>query len=88
MSYLKYLPMSNTKIAFFYYYNLPCRVINFAAGVLLIWIAILQNDSTNVCVWRVCFGLNSFVALLVAANPRITGDFQSILTPSARVYCF
>lgn len=49
------------------------------AGVLLIWMVLLQEDSSNVCVWRVCFGLNSFVAILVAVNPKITGEIVFVV---------
>ena len=48
------------------------RWINFLAGILLFWIMTLQSDSSNVCVWRVCFGFNAVVAVLIALEPRVT----------------
>ena len=49
------------------------RVVNLIAGVLLLWSVTLQHESSNVCVWRVLFGLNSLVAILISIRPSLTG---------------
>ena len=49
------------------------RVVNLIAGVLLLWSVTLQHESSNVCIWRVLFGLNSLVAILISIRPSLTG---------------